>query len=409
MRKLSASLLQPAFIFVPFVLTGLVVWLLLPGDYLRLHSKEKLGFVGFFYVLIWYSIVILAALLGRYTPYRLMSRKTECKSKFALSFYVSVTALAAVGCLSLLVGIGGLQGIVSALVQQQVNQLKAALYENYSSGFLTLRYLTSVSAAIAVFNLISRRRGTVILDVVNILMLVVVALVSARILIFQTVIFVIFLRIITRQGKSKPNVLSYVVGFSAVFAILVGFTYSRSAGTYKSQLDIDNPVAVTLIEFSRYIAMPIQVTLGVANIAATTDLEDLVDVQPMYLAPSFLHPKSLKQDNSGGVGTQWYYSHIDVPSTLTTNSAFAATVGHLGNYTFVMLPIFILFYSSLFFMVSRSGDLVLTLYGGVILYAFFELWRTYYFSAGSFIFFNLVFLAYIAAGLMQRSIVIVRR
>lgn len=409
MRKLISTLMQPAFVFVPFVLLGLLVWLFLPEQYLRLQSKEEFTLDGFLYLLVWYAIIVLAAWAGKLVPFRLKSRLAGEQAGFSLPFYCIVSILAFLGCASLLATLGGLSGISAAIAQQQVNQLKQELYENYNSGFLTLRYLVSVSAAIAVYNMVSRRRKTLLIDFANLVMLIIVAFVSARILIFQTVIFVVFLRYATRDGRERPRPLRNTLIFAAVFAVLTGFTYSRSGGTYKYQLGIENPVAATLVEFSRYIAMPVQVTVGVANIATTSRLEELMNFQPMYLAPSFLHPAALKQDHSGGVGSQWYFSHIDVPGTLTTNSAFAAAVGYLGHFVFLGLPPIIFLYSLMFFLVSRSGDLVLTLYGGVILYAFFELWRTYYFSAGSFIFFNIVFAGYIALKLQQGALVLVRR
>jgi hypothetical protein len=52
--------------------------------------------------------------------------------------------------------------------------------------------------------------------------------------------------------------------------------------------------------------------------------------------------------------------------------------------------------------------LVLTLYGGVILYAFFELWRTYYFSAGSFVFFNILLLSYVFFQISKGALVLTR-
>lgn len=409
MRKLVTILMQPALIFVPFVLVGVIVWLALPGEYLRLRAKEQITLAGVLYLGVWYAVVMVAAASGRFVPVRLQSQNPDTGNRISGGFYAVVSALAFAGCASLLTNLGGINGILIAITEQQVNQLKHALYENYSSGALTLRYLTSVAAAIAVFNLLSRRRRTVVLDIVNIAMLVIVALVSARILIFQTVIFVLYLRYSTARAAVPMSAFRKAVICVVVGAILVGFTYSRSAGTYRQQLGVENPVMVTLIEFSRYIAMPVQVSVGVANIATTTRLDSLMDFQPMYLAPSFLHPPALKQDNSGGVGAQWYYSHIDVPGTLTTNSAFAAAVGSLGHMVFLGLPPVLALFSALFFMVARSNDLVLRLYGGVILYAFFELWRTYYFAAGSFVFFNLVFLGYIAAGLIKRSLVLVQR
>lgn len=409
MRKFTSLLMQPAFIFVPFVLTGLAVWFFLPADYLRLRAKEDFSFSGLLYFLLWYAVIILAAFLGKAVPLRFMSKSRKLNKSFNLPFYFIVSFLGFLGCASLLMSLGGFSGIAAAIAEQQVNQLKNALYENYNSGFLTFRYLTSVSATIAFYNLLSRRKMTLPLDILNISMLLIVALVSARILIFQAVIFSLFLRYSAegQTGSFKP-VRSLVI-FAAVFATLVGFTYSRSAGTYKNQLNIENPILVTAVEFSRYIAMPVQVTVGVANIATTDRMEKLMNFQPMYLAPSFLHPRALKMDNSGGVGAQWYYSHIDVPGTLTTNSAFAAAVGYLGHFVFIGLPPIIFLFSAIFYLVARSGDLVLTLYAGVVLYAFFELWRTYYFSAGSFIFFNIIFAGYIAVQFLRGELVLVRK
>jgi hypothetical protein len=407
MKIISSTLMQPAFVFTPFLIVGAIVWIFLPGEYLRIRSKEEITISGILYLFAWYSVLIISALMGRASPFRLKSRAPSAGLNFNIFFYWVTSILAFLGCVSLLSSLGGFSSIALAILDQQVNTLKESLYDNYSSGFLTFRYLTSIAAAMAVYNITSRRRSTLVLDIVNILMLVIVALVSARILIFQTVVFYLFLKSSSQVRKEFKPIRSLIL-FAAVFLILVGFTYSRSAGTYKYQLNIENPIMVTFVEFSRYIAMPIQVTVGVSNIVTTSKFDNMTDIQPMYLAPSFMHPNSLKLDNSGGVGSQWYYSHVDVPSTLTTNSAFAAAVGHLGHFVFIGVPLIIFMYSMIFYLVYRSGDLVLTLYGGVILYAFFELWRTYYFSAGSFVFFNILLLSYVFFQISKGALVLTR-
>lgn len=405
MKKIT-TFMQPAYIFWPFIIIGFLTWTLLPGDYLRLTHKEELTPLRFFYIFTWYSLVTLAAWLGKATPFKIISNSDDPKKSFEIDiyFYIAVTAISLFGTSKMLIGIGGLNGIISAATELQANTLKAALYENYSAGALTLRYLAAISAAIAVYNRFQKRKGTFFIDAINIVAIMSVAFVSARLIIFQAIIFVVFLRLHTGKWTNtrKIGLPRKIITVIAVFSAIVGFTYSRSALTYKSQLGITNPVAVTLVELGRYIAMPIQVTIGVSRIATETEVVSNIKYQPMYLAPSFLHPASLKIDNSGGEGAQWYYSLIDIPKTLTTNSVFASSIGSLGNYTFIAIPLVLLFYSTIFFTTARSDDITVKLYSAVILYGFFELWRTYYLSAGSFIFFNIIFLLYIATNILLR-------
>ena len=150
---------------------------------------------------------------------------------------------------------------------------------------------------------------------------------------------------------------------------------------------------MTFIEFQRYLGAPVQASVGVARIAADHPHRGALGNLILYVTPTFLHPDSLKvDDNSGGVGQQWYLDQVDVDATLTTNSAFVEMYGHLGFWAFPLIAWVSFFMAALGTYFFRADNL-LCLVGCVVLYGFFELWRTYYFAAGSFTFLILAIFA----------------
>jgi len=401
--RIVRSFLRPESIFLPFVGVGIICWAFLPESYLNLTAKVPVTFGAILLISAWYLAIYLSARMGRAVAasYQFVAKGRGVNTYF----YLFVTGLATIGALTTFAEVGGISAFLGAFSSLQANELKQSLYDDYSTGSLTLRYAVTISSCLALCRVVIERKFG-ILDIYNILILLVCAAISARILIFQSAFFFAFVFLSSRLRDSSlvKKVTRVRVYFFASLAVLalVGFTYARSAGTYERQLGISNPFAVTAAEFGRYLGMPIQVTFGVASMMLASDVVD--DVQPnlLFLAPSFVHPTEWKLDHSGGVGEQWYAGYFDFPRTLTTNSAFALAVGRVGHWAFLLVPVASFLYALLFYLLRRSEDVEARVAQAVILYAFFELWRTYYFSAGSFFFLNVVMASYIVSTFLLR-------
>lgn len=401
-------ILKPEWVYLPFVVLGLCCWLL-PAPLLGLYRKSELSLLNILVVGIWYTGIIIACLFARKLSASLVIRE-NLRSSYNPVFYLIVTALSAIGTAAVISRLGSFDQVVNLISDSQVNALKEKLYSDYGAGIITLRYACVIGSTIALYRiLILKRLGAA--DIVNLLCLLICAFVSARLLIFQAALIFLYVilntlprsRLRWRVGRGTTIIIAVLAA-----AVLVAFTYVRSAGTYRAELGITNPVAVTGVELSRYAAMPIQVSLGVANLITNSEIVENRPVRPIYLAPTFFQPDDIESDNSGGIREQWYLGRIDLPVTLSTNSALAACVGYLGLWAFLLVPLICAFYAFVFHALNTAKSLELKIFQGIVLYAFFELWRLYFFSSGAFIYLNLVMLSYccamIAAGRMTISL-----
>lgn len=393
MLKLK-TILQPHLVFMPFVVFGFLCWLL-PSEIIGVYRKSELSFASFALFVLWYSGIVFACLFARKVG-RSVVWTTRAPHPYSPTFYYFLLAIATGGTIAAMIALGSFAEVMAAVREQQVNRLKEMLYSQYSAGFLTFRYAAALAGAYALYRIFVLRRRFA-LDYLAIALVLFCAFISARIMLIQTAFFFGFMFV--NQVGNRRRILKLGRGRAAMLAIgsfvaIVSFTYVRSASTYKEELGITNPVAVTAVELSRYAGMPIQVTLGVGEIIAESNMVESRPVRPVYLAPTFFHPDDIEADNSGGVGQQWYLGRVDIPATLTTNSAFASLVGYLGIWAFVAMPIVCFFFALPFFALARLHTLESRLYQAVILYAFFELWRVYFFSSGSFIFLNVLLVGF---------------
>lgn len=408
MRRLQ-TILQPHLVYLPLVVIGLFCWLL-PPRIIGISHKSELSLVALIVVVAWYFLIVVACLLARRVTASLVWVDRGRKAYSPLFYYV-LSAMAVLGTLGTLGTLGSLGEVLQAIREQQVNDLKELLYSDYSAGLLTLRYAAVLAGVYALYRLLVLRKLS-LLDMGNLLLMLVCAFISARIMLIQTMFCFLFVFVNQPSAVRRPLRLSRVKGTmlaGAAFAAIVVFTYLRSANTYKYELGVTNPIAVTAVELGRYAGMPIQVTIGVGEIIATTEVVERTPIRPLYLAPTFLHSDDIESDNSGGVGKQWYLGLIDLPPTLTTNSALAALVGYLGFWAFLAMPLVCFFHALLFFAFRSLNTFEARLYQAVTLYAFFEIWRLYFFSAGSFIFLNLLMLGFFVAQVLSGRLAIGRR
>ncbi|XZE54479.1 hypothetical protein SH139x_000446 [Planctomycetaceae bacterium SH139] len=397
--QLAVLIWQPCLVFLPFLLLGLVLWLAPTMEGAAgFRIREELSFANFFILIAWYGCIVVCAALGQ-----LVARSFPPQPFLAAGaintegFYRALSGLA-------LIGVGGAwlaalsngTSLVELIKTQQFNLLKDSLYENYNHLY-SLRYTASLVGGYAMYRLVFLGRFSW-LDALNFCLLLAAAAISARLLIAQAVIFAggLAIRFDAIQQVKGRTILLTTLGLSVC---IVTFTWARSAGSYRDFFGVSNPVAMTYLECQRYLAAPIQASMGVARIAAYQPHRGSPSNVIKYVTPTFLHPEEEKAgDNSGGVGEQWYLDEVDVDETLTTNSAFVDMYGDLGLWAFPVIA-WVSFLAAGVGTYFWRADNLLCLIGCVVLYGFFELWRTYYFAAGSFTF---LILAIIAAGCGSR-------
>ncbi|EMI55459.1 hypothetical protein [Rhodopirellula sallentina] len=394
--RIATVIWQPSLVFMPFLIMGIVLWLCPSMEGASGYIvREEITFSNLGILTSWYACICICAWIGQRLALEIP--RMTIMSQDAIeprTFYLALSTLAFVGVVSAwLAALRAGPSLIELVRTQQFNLLKDALYENYNLLY-SLRYTSSLVGGYAMYRIVFQRKLTR-LDAMNLVLLLAAAAISARILILQAVIFSGGLAI---RFKDIGRISTRTLGITGLVLamLIVTLTWVRSAGSYRDYFGVRNPVAMTFLEIQRYVGAPVQASMGVARIAAHQPPRGSLSNVVAYVTPTFLHPAHLKaEDNSGGVAAQWYLHDVDISETLTTNSAFVDMYGHLGFWAFPVIAWSTFVMATVGSYFWRSDNL-LCLIGCIVLYGFFELWRTYYFSAGSFTFMILAVLA--AAG-----------
>lgn len=402
LAQVAAVLCQPGMVYLPLLSVGVVLWLCPSTEGASGYRvREELTFGSMLVLLAWYGCIFVCAALGQVVAASLPKMNIMSTNAFRpQTFYFVLSLLAMVGVAGAwMAAMRGGPGLLELIRTQQFNQLKDALYENYNHLY-SLRYAASLVGGYALYRLVFEGKFGW-LDAINLCLLLAAAALSARLLIAQAVLFAggLSVRFDQLRHVSTRAITLAIVGVSA---LVICFTWVRTAGSYREYFGVENPIAVTFLEVQRYVGAPVQASVGVARIAIDHPSRGATRNVIKYVTPTFLHPADLRpDDNSGGVGDQWYLRKVDVEETLTTNSAFVEMYGDLGFWSFPLMA-WIAFLMSAVGSYFFRADNLLCLIGCVVLYGFFELWRTYYFAAGSFTFLILaVLLAVIGTRLIQ--------
>lgn len=382
LATLASVILKPEWVFLPFVALGVLLWMLPPDHLGGFRYRERITPEGSLLIVVWYLTIVLAAYTGRRLGQRL-----ELPHMLAASsenrFYALVTITGAIGVAATWFTVVREVDILGALTGKTANLIKIALYEDYARGLHTLRYAVALSAGLALFR-IGRRGKIRWVDTLNLAMLLSVSFVSARLLFVQALFVALGLSVKFEVHRLLRLRAALVLG--AIFALGIGaMTFVRTAGSYAVRWGITNPLMMGYIEVKRYVGVPIQVSLGTARLAfagvgSRPPAGDLSDV-----LPTFFRALERSRDHAGGIGEQWYLSEVDVSKNLTKNSAFATVVGSLGSIAIPFIGVTSLLFGFVFGWLHR-GSVASVCASLVVLYGFAELWRTYYFNSGSFLF-----------------------
>jgi|GEM_PF-3716731 len=384
-------LYHPSFCFIPFLVLGVVLWLTASpgvGGFRTQHSVTAGGLILLF---VYYSAIVLGSLVG-FTAGRKLSRPARPSESAEKAFFYLVSAIglfATVYTWYSLVRAGF--NIRSAIEDSGMNTAKQLAYESYSYMF-TLRYCNELSGSLSIYYLVSGRWRSLpirLLCVVDLFCVLLVSAISFRMLLVQTVFCGMGLLVYSKYASVIPwrrVLLVMLLGL----VVLGALTMSRNAAFYRQRFGVTNPVRALQIQVTRYLAAPVQVSLGVAEYAISDSSRFRRHEWNVVLLPTFLHPADKKSDdNSGGVGNQWYLSLVDIDPNLTTNSSFVRLYQLIGLFCIPFMFVMCACSSLVIGACVESESIVLKLMGVVILYLHVELWRVYQFHAG-YVVFNLV-------------------
>jgi hypothetical protein len=243
----------------------------------------------------------------------------------------------------------GFGGCVDAVMSTNANALKYALYENYSIGLLSLRYIAILSAAIAIFRYLAFKEVS-LRSVISIGLLLSVALISSRLsLIWALVIGGMTYLCFPSDRPTRAISQREIIGWSCVFLLLLAaLTVSRTYGYYESQ-GADSFVSSVGSEFQRYLAAPFQGSIEAVN------------------TPQF----ATRLGDVGGID-----------SGLTTNSALMEFAILFGRWNVLALAISLFISGSLCGILKRWSGTYLILAFGVLQGCNLEIWRLSMFQRG---------------------------
>lgn len=322
------------------------------------YREEFLG-PGLVIVTLWYAWIMLLSGGGYFLakrirwPHRRAERAIPLHDPWVYYALTAVSAFATAYLLFYLAQKLSLRGIYDLMSDSQANDIKAALYEEYTIGPLSLRYVAILSGGLALYRVLSGV-GRNWMDLANFFFLIVTASVSSRLSIVAATAIGLTLYVIhTRRINLRLGwILSGILLF---FLVLTFFNYTRNQHFYETRGN-DNPLVAGASEIMAYLGSPFQGSLAVGN-----NLDN-----PSLLADP---------DFAGGI-----------ESGLTTNSALEELVGFYGLFfTFLLIGAISLVGGLTAGVLRAFGSTTLLIPYAVIMYGFAEIWRLFIFPKGIFI------------------------
>jgi hypothetical protein len=352
-------LARPSYISLIAVLMSFSAWLLPSFGALRkgFDRQEPLDLVSIVTLGSWYALIFFSFVAGQKTGSFLgksLPCKVNCPALDSDLIYWSFTFLTAIGTAFMLLAI--FRSLTPAAVllyigSGQANLIGEALHDDYSVGFVSLRYLVVYSTSLALCRIIRRRKFT-FLSALNLLMLLMIM--TARLIFVATLLMTIF-QLNFDKKVVKINIAKAAAVLLVAFSILSAVNLSRNAGFYSQRGD--SFFGAGLSEAVAYLGSPFQVAVGTAKV-----LEEL--------------------ENVGG---SEYRRYVDIEEALNTNSAFVQLTELIGPFAWLYIITVCYGIGCAFSLMRSFGRTAFLLPCGAILYGSSELWRVAIFNQGIFI------------------------
>jgi hypothetical protein len=366
--------LHPGILVLLTTFISFAVWLIPVGGRRGFERPEAMTTEGIVFLLAWYLGIAVSASIGFTIAKESTKPIASLNAIDSKSMYRVLSVLASAGVAFTYSAASGnqLSVILDAFRDQSVNELKATVYESYSLGIFTLRYVSAITGGIALGHIILRRKATA-LDLWNLVVLLAAAAVSARLLLILAVVLAVGM-LLSAKPDTRISIRWAIAGVIAAFIVLTPLNYSRNANFYRTYYNETNAFEMNAHEIAAYLGAPFQVSLGVAN----HDIEGRIDPGDLqaFLIPSYLPSLPIELGND-----PTYRGVVDVEDDLTTNSALAQLYPSMGllAFPFTMAMSFL---AGCFIGHFVRYDNYLHVAGWALLYAFAELWRIYLFNQG---------------------------
>ena len=322
-------------------------------------SPSRLDFGTFAVLAAWYLLIFLSFGVGEMAG-ALRLRKSTLHSRLldlhSNMIYYAFTVLSALGVGATLISVFRsltLQQAAAAIVLGSANDLRNALYEDYSIGFASLRYVVVLSGSIALYKVI-RFRQFAVLNLLNILLMLMGVVISSRLMFIATLVTLVFLLSFDKPSL-RVSIPKLVFIAALIFLILAVLNYSRNKGFYERNKQSFLEAGAS--EILAYLGSPFQVAVGTTHVT----------------------------DRIIGGDPDSYRDYIDIEKVLMTNSAFFHLHQQMGYFSWLYVSLVCVFTGFVFETLASFGQTVFLLPCGAILYGSVELWRLDLFQQGIFI------------------------
>src|SRR5581483_3894415 len=146
----------------------------------------------------------------------------------------------------------------------EANSLKEALYEGYSVGFVSFRYLVLYSAAVAIYRMI-RVKSFSFVNWLNVFLLAVSTVILGSRLIFIATLLTATLLLTFDRSRVRISVTKTVAVAMILFLILAVANFARNKGYYeRNRLSF---IEAGVSEILAYLGSPFQAAVGSAPVA----------------------------------------------------------------------------------------------------------------------------------------------
>ncbi len=328
-------------------------------------TPSRLNITSVLVLACWYLLIFTSFSIGEkagelasFLRPRRIDRLIELDSNLV---YYAFTLLGAVGLIAMMAYIFSSfswQEIVLFVSMGETNELKEAWYANYSIGWISLRYVILFSSSWAIYRIL-RWKSFSPINLINVLMLALLAFMSYRLILIATTVTTFFLLSFGRR-LMKVSGLKVAAWGGFLFLVLSGLNISRNAAYYEV-----NGLSFWLAgvnEIDAYLGTPFQVAVGTAPF---TD-----------------------QLAAGGIGAvggaEPYRLYVDIMQNYMTNSAFVHLHQQMGYLAWPYITVLCCFMGFAFESLVSVGKTVFLLPCGAILYASAELWRIDLYEQGTF-------------------------
>jgi hypothetical protein len=340
------------------VMLSIVAWSIPDIENLRhgFYVREPLTAVGVLVLVLWYGTIYLFSRLGFNLGRRCgnPARYLDTIPLARLAPYYGLVCFAIIGMLATyyqVFQVRGLAGMIQSIARNTMNDFKAALYQDYSIGLVSLRYVSAICGGIGMWRLMNRSRSPV--NVVAVACWVATAAVASRLSILWGLLTALTLWLTSIDRISAKVLMKLGCVALTAFLLLWTLNYTRNANYYRAR-GAGGFGMSGVSELVAYLGSPFQVSLGIAN-----------------------HFGEALNGTPTAELVQWDHG-------LNTDSALENVVQTMGYWAFPYMFITVFVYSLIAGFCFRMRGTWLFLGFPIIGYAFAEIWRLDLFRQGIF-------------------------